>query len=322
MSALFNWLKNSLDSQFLGLTNQVTRYQEGQTPFSSPKILRLVWKDNQLENDIEHWLESLKAGFHICTLKRNQALNGIEICLTQGITVDQLNSLKLSAEVEVFEIKEPLPQLNLPGVLVMDMDSTAIQIECIDELAKMAGVGEAVSQVTEKAMAGELDFEESLRERVSKLKGTPFSIVEDLISQLPLTAGLTSMCYELQKHNWKIALASGGFTPFVNSLKNQLNLSAAYANHLEVEKETLTGKVLGKVVDANFKAEVISLLSRESDISEQQTVAIGDGANDIPMLERAKIGVAFHAKELVNENSNFQIKHLGLGVLLYLVEIK
>ena len=209
------------------------------------------------------------------------------------------------------------PKLNMPGVLLMDMDSTTIKIECIDELAKLAGVGEQVAEVTELAMQGKLDFAQSLHQRVGTLAGAPVSILEAVVNKLPLMEGLETLISQLQKHHWRVAIASGGFTYFADHLKQLLNLDSAVANTLEIIDDKLTGKVLGDVVDAQAKADNLVALAKQYNIEYSQTVAMGDGANDLVMMEAAGLGVAFHAKQLVVDQADVGINYLGLDCLLH-----
>jgi phosphoserine phosphatase len=209
------------------------------------------------------------------------------------------------------------PKLETPGLLVMDMDSTTIEIECIDEIAVLAGVGEQVSEVTELAMQGKLDFSESLYQRVATLENSSEQILAEVAKNIPLMMGLESLITELKKHEWRIAIASGGFTYFADHLKEMLSLDAAYANTLEIVDGKLTGKVLGKVVDANVKAECLTLLSNKYSIPHQQTVAMGDGANDLVMMEAANLGVAFHAKSIVKEKADTAINTSGLDCMIH-----
>ncbi|QIQ20808.1 phosphoserine phosphatase [Zophobihabitans entericus] len=204
------------------------------------------------------------------------------------------------------------PSLRSPGLLVMDMDSTAITIECIDELAKLAGTGEQVIQITEQAMRGELDFVTSLRKRVATLKGAEAEILEQVKSRLPLTPGLTFLVQELQKRGWHVVLISGGFTYFADHLKEKLKLTAVYANQLGILNNKLTGRVKGQIVDAKFKAKTLQKVASELEIPISQTVAIGDGANDLKMIKAAGLGVAYHAKPKVVDKAKIAIKFADL----------
>jgi len=222
----------------------------------------------------------------------------------------------LAQGVEAALIKDA-PKLAEPGLLVMDMDSTTIEIECIDEIAKLAGVGEQVSAVTELAMQGELDFAQSLHQRVATLKDAPEQILADVAKNIPLMAGLENLINELKQHNWRIAVASGGFTYFADHLKELLALDATFANVLEISEGKLTGKVLGSVVDAQVKADSLRLLAEQYQIPASQTVAMGDGANDLIMMAAAGFGVAFHAKPIVLAQADSSINKQGLDCLLH-----
>lgn len=205
-----------------------------------------------------------------------------------------------------------IPHLRSPGLLVMDMDSTAIQIECIDEIAKLAGTGEMVAEVTERAMRGELDFAASLRSRVATLKGADANILLQVREKLPLMPGLVQLVLKLETLGWKVAIASGGFTFFADYLRDKLHLTAAVANELEIMDGKFTGQVLGDIVDAQFKANTLKQLAEKYEIAPEQTVAIGDGANDLPMIKAAGLGIAFHAKPKVNEKAEVTIRHADL----------
>ena len=205
-----------------------------------------------------------------------------------------------------------IPHLKTPGLLVMDMDSTAIQIECIDEIAKLAGSGELVAEVTERAMRGELDFSASLRQRVATLKGADANILKQVRDELPLMPGLRSLVQKLQALGWHVAIASGGFTYFAEYLRDTLHLSAVAANELEIRDGKLTGEVLGDIVDAQYKAKTLKQLAERFDIAPEQTIAVGDGANDLPMIKTAGLGIAYHAKPKVNEQAAVSIRHADL----------
>lgn len=227
-----------------------------------------------------------------------------------------LTNFCLAQHIEA-AIVENAPKLAAPGVLVMDMDSTTIEIECIDEIAKLAGVGEQVAEVTERAMQGELDFAQSLYQRVATLENAPESILAAVAKDIPLMDGLTALIAELKKYDWKVAIASGGFTYFADHLKDMLNLDAARANTLEIVDGKLTGKVLGGVVDAQVKADTLAELAEQYQIPHSQTVAMGDGANDLVMMAAAQLGVAFRAKPIVQAKADTNLNQSGLDGMLH-----
>ena len=228
--------------------------------------------------------------------------------------------IKFAHDVEVDIAKLDFsPKLSQAGLLVMDMDSTAIQIECIDEIAKLAGVGELVSAITESAMRGELDFEQSLRRRVGTLKGAPESILQQVRENLPLMSGLVETIQTLQKYGWKTAIASGGFTYFADYLKALLQLDFAASNQFDIEDGKLTGLVKGDVVDAQYKAKTLQHLLEEYGIYSQHSIAIGDGANDLAMMNVAGLGVAFHAKPKVQQQAQIVVNFADLTALLCLL---
>ncbi len=204
-------------------------------------------------------------------------------------------------------------------LVVMDMDSTLIQIEVIDELARLHGVADEVAAVTRRAMAGELDFEESLRARVAKLEGLEWEKCLKLAEHLPLTDGAREMLAVLRRLGFKTGVISGGFTFGANALKRELGLDYAYANELEVRDGKLTGKVLGSIVGAQRKADLLEAVAQQEGIPLDQTIAIGDGANDLPMLERAGLGIAYRAKPKVRASADTAVSAGGLDRILYLL---
>ncbi|PPL16498.1 phosphoserine phosphatase SerB [Oceanisphaera arctica] len=215
-----------------------------------------------------------------------------------------------------------LPQADKPGLVLMDMDSTAIEMECIDEIALLAGVGEEVAAVTRAAMEGSLPFAESLRRRVRALAGADAAIIEQVIARMPLMPGLIVLVEGLKAMGWKVALASGGFTPFTGHLRQTLGLDADFANTLEIRDGRFTGEVLGDIVDAEAKARILVELAARYDIPLSQTVAIGDGANDLLMLAQAGLGVALHAKPLVQEKAPVCLNLLSLEGVLALLQAR
>lgn len=219
-----------------------------------------------------------------------------------------------------YALSQTLPSLKQPGVVLMDMDSTTIQIECIDEIAKLAGVGEQVAAVTAKAMNGELDFSESLRSRVATLANCPEAILTQVADAMPLMPGLELLIATLHQANWKVAIASGGFTYFAKRLQDDLGFDAVYANELEIVDGILTGKVIGDIVDAQVKADTLQALAQQYQIAPQQTVAIGDGANDLIMLKSAALGVAIHAKPIVQQQAQVALNYHDLEGLVGLLQ--
>ena len=207
-------------------------------------------------------------------------------------------------------------------LICFDMDSTLIETEVIDELAKRAGVGEKVAEITERAMRGEIDFCESFTERVALLKGLDVSVMEDIARNLPITEGLERLMTILKRVGYKTAILSGGFTYFGNSLKQRFGFDYVYANELEVEDGKLTGRYVGEVVDGRRKAELLRLLCQFENIDIAQSVAVGDGANDLPMLNLAGLGIAFHAKPKVKATAEQSISTIGLDGILYFLGLK
>lgn len=198
-------------------------------------------------------------------------------------------------------------------LLVSDMDSTLISIECIDEIAAYAGLKDRVAYITERAMRGELDFEQSLRQRVALLKGQPESVLQTVYEHaLQLNDGAEYLLQQCQQYNIRFVLVSGGFTFFTNQLKKRLNFSDAFANQFEIENGKLTGRVLGRIIDAQTKKEILKHYQSIMNCGAQQTIAIGDGANDIPMLHAADFGIAFRAKPKTQTSVSLRINHNGL----------
>ncbi|WP_409439589.1 phosphoserine phosphatase SerB [Psychromonas sp. GE-S-Ul-11] len=219
-----------------------------------------------------------------------------------------------------FALVAKLPDFSKPGLVLMDMDSTTIQIECIDEIARLYGVGDQVSAVTAAAMRGELDFNESLRTRVGKLANAPESVIKEVADNMPLMPGLLALIAGLKAANWKVAIASGGFTYFANRLKEDHGFDVAYANTLEIVDNTLTGQVIGEIVNADVKARTLNELAEQFDIPMSQTAAIGDGANDLVMMAASSLGIAIHAKPIVQEKASVALNHLDLEGALGLLQ--
>lgn len=207
-------------------------------------------------------------------------------------------------------------------LICFDMDSTLIETEVIDELAIRAGVGEQVKEITERAMRGEIDFTESFRERVALLKGLDVSVMREIAENLPITEGVDRLMYVLKRYGYKIAILSGGFTYFGRYLQDKYGIDYVYANELEIVDDKLTGNYLGDVVDGKRKAELLRLIAQVEKVDIAQTIAVGDGANDLPMLGIAGLGIAFHAKPKVVANAKQSINTIGLDGVLYFLGFK
>jgi phosphoserine phosphatase len=204
-------------------------------------------------------------------------------------------------------------------LVCFDMDSTLIETEVIDELAKEAGVGDQVAAITERAMAGELDFQQSFRQRMALLKGLDESVLAGIAARLPITEGAERLIRTLRAYGFKTAILSGGFTYFGHYLQQRLGIDYVYANELEIENGRVTGEVKGIIIDGARKAELLHELAEREGIQLEQTIAVGDGANDLPMLSQAGLGIAFRAKPIVRESARHAISTLGLDAVLYLL---
>ena len=232
--------------------------------------------------------------------------------------------MQLSSEMEFdFSLQRDNMFRRMRRLICFDMDSTLIQTECIDELAMRAGVGDKVKEITERAMRGEIGFKESFKERVALLKGLDVSVMQDIAEKLPITEGVDRLMAVLKRYGYKIAILSGGFTFFGEYLQRKYGIDYMYANELEIDDNgKLTGNYVGEIVDGHRKAELLKLIAQVEKVNLAQTIAVGDGANDLPMISEAGLGIAFHAKPRVQANAKQSINTIGLDGVLYFLGFK
>ena len=246
----------------------------------------------------------------------------------RGTPVDknamQARLMKLSSEMGMdFSLQKDDMYRRMRRLICFDMDSTLIQAECIDELARRHGVYDQVAAITEQAMRGEIDFKESFTRRVALLKGLDVSVMQDIAEHLPITEGTDRLMSVLKTCGYKIAILSGGFTYFGEYLQRRYGIDYVYANELEIgEDGKLTGRYVGEVVDGRRKADLLKLIAQSERVNLAQTIAVGDGANDLPMLSEAGLGIAFHAKPRVVANARQSINTIGLDGVLYFLGFK
>ncbi|MBO4595622.1 MAG: phosphoserine phosphatase SerB [Bacteroidales bacterium] len=246
----------------------------------------------------------------------------------RGTPVDkesmQRELMTLSAESGMdFSLQKDDMYRRMRRLICFDMDSTLIQTECIDELARRHGVYDKVSAITERAMRGEIDFRESFTERVALLKGLDVSVMRDIAENLPITEGTDRLMSILKTCGYKIAILSGGFTYFGEYLQRRYGIDYVYANELEIgEDGKLTGHYVGEIVDGRRKADLLKLIAQTEKVNLAQTIAVGDGANDLPMLLEAGLGIAFHAKPRVKESARQSLSTIGLDGVLYFLGFK
>ena len=236
----------------------------------------------------------------------------------------QSKLMHLASEQEIdFSFQRDDMYRRMRRLICFDMDSTLIQTECIDELAMRAGVGDKVKAITERAMRGEIDFKESFTQRVSLLKGLDISVMKDIADHLPITEGADRLMSVLKRCGYKIAILSGGFTYFGEQLRRRYGIDYVYANELEIDESgKLTGRYIGDIVDGKRKAELLKLIAQVEQVNLAQTIAVGDGANDLPMISEAGLGIAFHAKPRVKATAQQSINNIGLDGVLYFLGFK
>lgn len=280
----------------------------------------------QFVSDLAHTLASHKINIERIDKVSPREFSSMEISTSISKTLDtkslkeELMKVSTAHRVDVAFLKDNVFRRN-KRLIVFDMDSTLIQTEVIDELADLCGVGEEVRKVTHRAMNGEMDFDESLRQRVSKLKGLEVEKMQVVLENLPFTPGVEEFIKTIKTLGYKVALISGGFTFFADALKVKLALDYSFANVLEIKDGKLTGNVTGTIINANQKALLVKLIAQQENISLEQVVAIGDGANDLPMLATAGLGIAFHAKDVVRREAQQHLSHGPMTSILYFLGI-
>ncbi len=298
--------------------------EEGNEKTKNLYVLTVIGEDRVgIVHSITSILYQLGINIERTALTARDKLISIEFLVDLGRGDERELRRRLKEEVENEGLDVVIQPYDLfkrnKRLIVFDMDSTLVDAEVIDELAKAAGVEEEVKELTKKAMNGEIDFKEALRERVKLLRGLPVEVLEKIYGQIKLTDGAKELIKSLKESGYKVALVSGGFTYFTDKLKEELNLDYAFGNELEIKDGKLTGRIKGRIIDAEEKARIIEELAKREGISKENVVAVGDGANDRIMIENAGLGIAFNAKKALKEVADGTLSKdhlLGLASVL------
>ncbi len=305
------------------------------TPFVKPKqkeknlyVITVLGKDRVgIVRDITRILLEHDVNIEKTSLTARDKLISIEFVVDISDANPEEIKRRLKEEVESYGLDIVIQPHSIfkreKRLIVFDMDSTIVDAEIIDELAKAAGVEKEVKEITRKAMEGRLDYKRALEERVKLLKGLPVDVLERIYNQIELTEGAKELIQALKRSGYKIALVSGGFTYFTEKLKKELGLDYAFGNELEIENGRLTGRIKGKIIDAEEKARIIEELAKREGIGKENIVAVGDGANDKIMIENAGLGIAFNAKKALKEVADGTLSKenlIGLASILKLPE--
>jgi len=312
-------------SKKLNLNIQITPFRKQSVEGKKLYILTVIGKDRiGIVYGITKILHRHGINIERTTLTARDNLISIEFLV--DLRTGDISEVKkrLKEDVEDFGLDiviQPYSSFERKRLIVFDMDSTIVDSEIIVELARAAGVEKEVNELTKKAMEGEMNFEEALKERVKLLKGLPVSVLEKIYSEIKLTEGAKELIRNLKSSGYKVALVSGGFTYFTERLKKELNIDYAFGNELEIKDGKLTGNIKGRIIDSKEKARIIDEIARKEGISREFVVAVGDGANDRIMIENAGLGIAFNAKKALKEVADGTISKdnfIGLASVLHL----
>ncbi len=328
----FEKLKDKLvdEGKKVGVDVHVSKFEKVESGEKNLYVITVLGKDRVgIVRDISKILLEHNVNIESTSLIARDKLISIEFVVDIGSAdPDQLKrSLRKSVEaVNLDVVIQPYNEFKREKrLIVFDMDSTLVDAEIIDEIAKYAGVEEEVKRITERAMKGEIDFKTALVERVKLLRGLPVEVLEKIYKNIKLTEGAKELIQALKKAGYKVAVVSGGFTYFTERLKEELGLDYAFGNELEIENGRLTGRIKGRIIDAEEKARIIEEIAKREGISKENVVAVGDGANDRIMIENAGLGIAFNAKEVLKEVADGTLSKenlIGLACVLGLFRKK